>query len=227
MTERGPESVELSRTTARDHAGAPRWLLLVRGSAGWHRLVLAGVLATSSPQPAPGRQPARSSRPGASWAGPVPRCFASHRRNSFLTRVRSVPRSLGENRIRGIASFGGQLCIAPASPSLEAPLRIKARDTFFGDLPAICLGSRRRTSTTSFSSITRACFMSRCTRWRHDRGHTGCLMPANEPVEEFNRRVRQAVFDRMSVQYLVSDRVETDPPWPVVAEGTSERRRRS
>ena len=45
------------------------------------------------------------------------------------------------------------------------------------------------------------------------------LMAANEPVEEFNRRVRQAVFDRMSVQFLVSDRVESDPPWPVYAQG--------
>ena len=34
------------------------------------------------------------------------------------------------------------------------------------------------------------------------------------------RRIRQAVFDRMSVGFLVSDRVEADPRWPVAAEGT-------
>jgi hypothetical protein len=33
------------------------------------------------------------------------------------------------------------------------------------------------------------------------------------------RRIRQAVFDRMSVTHLVSDRVETAPCWPVAAEG--------
>ncbi len=34
------------------------------------------------------------------------------------------------------------------------------------------------------------------------------------------KRIRQAVFDRMSVAFIVSDRVETDPAWPVAAEGT-------
>src|SRR5690348_9911763 len=36
------------------------------------------------------------------------------------------------------------------------------------------------------------------------------------------KRIRQAVFDRMSVEFLVSDRVETDPPWPVAAKGMSD-----
>ena len=36
-------------------------------------------------------------------------------------------------------------------------------------------------------------------------------------------QVRQGVFDRMAVAYLVSDRVEVDPPWPVAATGTRER----
>src|SRR5262249_12013957 len=33
------------------------------------------------------------------------------------------------------------------------------------------------------------------------------------------RQIRQAVFDRMSVTHLVSDRVESDTCWPVAAEG--------
>ena len=41
----------------------------------------------------------------------------------------------------------------------------------------------------------------------------------NEAVEDFHRLVRQAVFDRMSVSHVVSDRVESDPGWPVAAEG--------
>jgi hypothetical protein len=41
----------------------------------------------------------------------------------------------------------------------------------------------------------------------------------NDAVEDFHIQIRQAVFDRMSVIYLVSDRVESDPGWPVAAEG--------
>ncbi len=40
-------------------------------------------------------------------------------------------------------------------------------------------------------------------------------------VDDYNREVRQAVFDRLSVSYLVSDRFEADPGWPVVAQGVS------
>ncbi len=65
------------------------------------------------------------------------------------------------------------------------------------------------------------------------RGSTKCYIVAtalprpheaellmSEPVDHFERAVRQAVFDRMSVAYLVSDRFEPDPGWPVVAQGT-------
>jgi hypothetical protein len=38
-------------------------------------------------------------------------------------------------------------------------------------------------------------------------------------VEDYRRQVRQGVFDRMSVSALVSDRIESDPPWPVLAQG--------
>jgi hypothetical protein len=38
-------------------------------------------------------------------------------------------------------------------------------------------------------------------------------------TKETWRRIRQAVFDRMSVGFLVSDRVEADPCWPVAAQG--------
>src|SRR5262249_41204838 len=36
------------------------------------------------------------------------------------------------------------------------------------------------------------------------------------------RRIRQAVFDRMSVEFLVSDRLETDPSWTGAAGGTGD-----
>ena len=39
-------------------------------------------------------------------------------------------------------------------------------------------------------------------------------------VDDDRRRIRQGVFDRSGVSYLVSDRVEADPAWPVVFTGT-------
>ena len=40
-----------------------------------------------------------------------------------------------------------------------------------------------------------------------------------EVVDDYRRQVRQAVFDRLSVGYLVSNRFEPDPGWPLVAQG--------
>ena len=113
----------------------------------------------------------------------------------------------------------GQLCIAPTSTSLDAPLRIKARDTFFGDLPAFCLGLEKTNINDVFQLDHAAALYESLYPVASRPRPYRLLMAANEPVEEFNRRVRQAVFDRMSVQFLVSDRVESDPPWPVYAQG--------
>jgi hypothetical protein len=112
-----------------------------------------------------------------------------------------------------------QLFTGPTSPSLEAPLRIKARDAFFGDLRATCLGIEKTNINDVFQlDHTAVLYESLYPVASRPRPYR-LLMPANEVVEEFNRGVRQAVFDRMSVAYLISDRVEPDPPWPVVAEG--------
>jgi hypothetical protein len=45
-----------------------------------------------------------------------------------------------------------------------------------------------------------------------------CLL--SRPARDAWRSIRRAVLDRMSVAYLVSDRIEPDPPWPVIAEAT-------
>ena len=41
--------------------------------------------------------------------------------------------------------------------------------------------------------------------------------PMQDAVDEYRRQVRQAVFDRLSVGYLVSDQFESDPGWPQAA----------
>lgn len=99
-------------------------------------------------------------------------------------------------------------------------IRIKARDAFYGDLPAAVLGIEK-TNITDVFQLGHAARLyevlypvaSFQRRWRDD--------PMQSAVDDFRRQVRQAVFDRLSVRYLVSDRFEADPGWPVVARGSA------
>jgi hypothetical protein len=103
--------------------------------------------------------------------------------------------------------------------STSGPLRMKARDSFYGDLPAAACGMEKANindlfqldrSARLYETLYRVA--SRPRPWRDQ--------PMNEAVDDFHRQVRQAVFDRMSISYLVSDRVESDPGWPVAAGGS-------
>ena len=90
--------------------------------------------------------------------------------------------------------------------------RIKARDNFYSDLSAVLHRLRERpTSTTSFRSIMPHSLYEvssiRCASRR--RLKRDDLM--NEAVEDFDRQVRQSVFDRMGVAHIVSDRVRSRP----------------
>ena len=60
--------------------------------------------------------------------------------------------------------------------------------------------------------------MRRSIPWRRTNA-IRCDDLMNGPVEDFYRQVRQSVFDRMGVSHVVSDRVESDPAWPVAAAG--------
>ncbi len=100
------------------------------------------------------------------------------------------------------------------------PLRIKARDAFYGDLPAIASGIEK----TNINDIFQI-------------SHSACLYKLLYPVGAFQRRrlndamqdavdqhrreIRKAIFDRVGVTYLVSDRFENDPGWPLALEGST------
>ncbi len=127
-------------------------------------------------------------------------------------------------QVAPVAQFVGADSVSEALQRLEAGLekggrvRIKARDNYYGDLPAVCHGFEK-TNVNDVFQIDHAAQLyetvypvaSRRRRTRDD------LM--NEPVEDFHRQVRQSVFDRMSVSHVISDRVESDPAWPVAATG--------
>jgi hypothetical protein len=99
------------------------------------------------------------------------------------------------------------------------PVRIKARDSFFGDLPAAAHGIEKTNVDDAFqldhSAVLYETLYPVASRVRPMSERL--LSPA---AKDAWRRIRQAVFDRMSVTHVVSDRVELDPGWPVAAEGS-------
>ena len=101
------------------------------------------------------------------------------------------------------------------------PLRIKARDSFYGDLRAVDNGFEK-TNVNDVFQLHHAARLYEALYPVASRPRRLRDQPMNEAVEEFTREVRQAVFDRMSVEYLVSDRIENDPAWPVAAEGVGQ-----
>ena len=97
-------------------------------------------------------------------------------------------------------------------------VRIKTRDTFYGDLPAVWNGFEK-TNVNDLFQIDHAAQLYEqlypvAVHRRRNRDD-----PMNAAVEDFNRQVRQSVFDRMSVSHVVSNRFESDPGWPVAAKG--------
>jgi hypothetical protein len=101
---------------------------------------------------------------------------------------------------------------------LEPP-RVRARDAFFTDLQAVRYGLEKTNINDAF-------------QLQHAAALYEMLYPVatSAPCWVENsllhhalakrRQIRQGVFDRMAVSALVSDRVESDPPWPVLTSGT-------
>jgi hypothetical protein len=95
-------------------------------------------------------------------------------------------------------------------------IRIKARDHVFGDLAAMRAGFEKVNLNDVFQ-IGHAALLYEPLYTIASRERPFLrLLPASCPLEEFDRHVRQSVLDRMGVMFLISDRVESDPPWPVV-----------
>jgi hypothetical protein len=98
------------------------------------------------------------------------------------------------------------------------PTRVRARDAFFLDLEAVRYGIEKTNLNDAFQLAHAAALYETlypvATRlpWAPET-------PMSVAVEDDRRRIRQGVFDRSGVSYLVSDRVEADPAWPVVFTG--------
>jgi len=121
-------------------------------------------------------------------------------------------------RFTGVDRVGEALLRLHPVSTRSDPLRIKARDAFFGDLPAACLGIEK-TNVNDVFQLDQAARLYETLYPVASRPRRRRDQPMNDAVDDYHRQVRQAVFDRMSVSFLVSDRVESDPGWPVAARG--------
>jgi hypothetical protein len=98
------------------------------------------------------------------------------------------------------------------------PLRVRARDTFFLDLQA-ALYEIEKTNINDVFQLARAASLFETLYPVATRTTQAPETPMSLAVDDDRRQIRQGVFDRMAVSYLVSDRVEPDPDWPIAAIG--------
>jgi hypothetical protein len=112
-------------------------------------------------------------------------------------------------------------CAAAAareSGPVVPPPRIKARDSFYGDLPAIVHGIEKTNVADAFQ-LDHAAVLYETLYPVASRIRPMADRLLSQSAKDTWRRIRQAVLDRMSVTHLVSDRVEVDPCWPVAFKG--------
>ncbi len=102
--------------------------------------------------------------------------------------------------------------------SVRPPVRIKARDAFYGDLRAAIHGIEKTNIDDAFQ-LDRAATLYETLYpiASHVRPMSERLMSPGGKAGW--KQTRQAVLDRLGVAFLVSDRVEPEPAWPVFTEG--------
>jgi hypothetical protein len=106
-----------------------------------------------------------------------------------------------------------------ATPAGTGPVRIRARDTLYTDIHALANGLEKTNVNDGFQ-IQHAADLYQTLYpllYRLTPPDPGEAMSA--AVAEFHRAVQQAVLDRLSVAFLVSDHIEPEPSWPLVATG--------
>jgi hypothetical protein len=132
-------------------------------------------------------------------------------------------------RVQSLGSaawFLGAGEISPAILRLEreshrsGPVRVKARDSAFSDLEAAVSGIEK-TNVNDVFQLDHAARLYRILYPVASFQRRRLDFPMQDAVDEYQKELRQAVFDRLSVRYLVSDDVESDPGWPLFARQTS------
>jgi hypothetical protein len=128
-----------------------------------------------------------------------------------LIKVSPADRFLGPDPISS--------ALAHATPPVHGPFRIRARDTLYQDLRAVSHGLEKINIYDSFQIQHAAVLYQKLYALLYVQPHPNSAEPMSEPVAEHYRRLRQAILDRLNVAFLVSDHVEPEPAWPLVASG--------
>jgi hypothetical protein len=101
---------------------------------------------------------------------------------------------------------------------LRLSARIKARDNFYGDLTASCDRVEKININDAFQLDHAALiYQPLYSIASHVRPMAERVMTF--PAKENWRTLRRAILDRWSVEFVVSDRLESDPAWPIAREG--------
>lgn len=100
-------------------------------------------------------------------------------------------------------------------------VRVRARDSVYLDLRAVHYGIEK-TNINDVFQLVHAAALYETLYPVAARMPVLPESPMSLATEAYQEQIRAAVFDRMAVSYLVSDRIEPTPSWPVVTIGESE-----
>ena len=152
--------------------------------------------------PAPAQRAGRTLCGFWSWPGTASASFRSRRSRPSFALTQSASDCSRAHRDRPSAG----------------PIRVRARDAVFLDLQAVRYGIEKTNINDVFQLWHAAALYE--TLYPVAARTTSCTeTPMLAAVRDYQQRVRQGVFDRLAVSWLVSDRCEGDPPWPVETSG--------
>ena len=108
--------------------------------------------------------------------------------------------------------------LARTASSRAEPFRIRARDNLYQDLRAWSNGFEKININDSFQIQHAADLYEPLYALLYAPEKPRSDEPMDAAVPEFEQEVRRAILDRLSVAYLVSDHVESESAWPLVAQ---------
>jgi hypothetical protein len=115
--------------------------------------------------------------------------------------------------------FVGSNPLGGLCPATTTAPRVKARDCVYGDLAAVVHGVEKTNVNDAFQlDHASALYETLYPIASHRRPMAERLM--SQSAMDAWRLIRRSVLDRMSVAYLISDRIEPDQEWPVVKDVT-------
>ena len=128
-----------------------------------------------------------------------------------VVRVTPAERFLGRDPISTV--------LRTVAPDVPGPVRIRARDTLYPDIHAFANGIEKININDGFQLQYPADLYQTLYPLLYRLPPPDPEQPMSAAVARFHHEVRQAVLDRLNVAFLVSDHIEPEPSWPLVATG--------